>query len=201
MSLMSIAHPTLAELLAGPKLTSDSTTQRFALRAPTLRELLAGKDPGILMPNETAAPPPKTDEEVFAEKFPATAKFHKVRDSADAIERFIEWCEGQKRLTLMTQIAAKIYSRSTASLESMVVEFFGLDMAAVEREAPLIEEYYEALERDRLAVEAANARAFAAMNAEGTAAAARMEAEAASIATSGASSTGTTAGHARNLSE
>lgn len=188
MSLMSAAHPTLAELLAGPRLTDDSLISRFALRAPTLRELLAGKKAGILMPNETDVPEPKTAEQVFAEKFPATAQLHKVKAGADAIEHFIAWCATQKRLSLMTQIAAKKYSTTSESLESMVVEFFGLNMAEVEREAPLVEDYHEAEERLRLEVEAANARAFATMNAAGTAATARMEAEAAAAVSSGGAS-------------
>lgn len=158
------ARLTLADFF-NTSVTDGSITARQTLGLISLNDLLTGKEPVITMPTETEAPRPriKTPEEIFAEKFPATARLFEVKPHADAIERFFEWLKNERRLSLMTRVTHTKHIENPEPLEALVATYFGLDLDAVEREAPGVEEWYAERAAEQQAADEKAAAEFEAM--------------------------------------
>lgn len=69
-------------------------------------------------------------------QYPLTNKFERVSDLTHAITSFLEWAEEQKGLTLCEPYKPQYswFVPIHSSKEQLLLEFFGIDLAALERE-------------------------------------------------------------------
>ena len=69
-------------------------------------------------------------------QYPLNNKFERVSDLKHAIASFLEWAEKQKGLSLCEPYKPQYswYIPIHASKEQLLLEFFGIDLAALERE-------------------------------------------------------------------
>jgi len=69
-------------------------------------------------------------------KYPLTNEFERVSDLTHAIASFLEWAEEQKGLSLCEPYKPQYswYVPVHTSKEQLLLEFFGIDLAALERE-------------------------------------------------------------------
>jgi hypothetical protein len=77
-------------------------------------------------------------------KYPLNNKFEHVSDLTHAIASFLEWAENQKGLSLCEPYKPQYswYIPTHASKEQLLLEFFGIDLAALEREKrQMVDEY------------------------------------------------------------
>ena len=77
-------------------------------------------------------------------KYPLNNKFEHVSDLTHAIASFLEWAEKQKGLRLCEPYKPQYswYIPVYTSKEQLLLEFFGIDLAALEREKnQMVNEY------------------------------------------------------------
>lgn len=69
-------------------------------------------------------------------KYPLNNKFERVSDLTHTIASFLEWAEKQKGLSLCEPYKPQYswYMPIHTSKEQLLLEFFGIDLAALERE-------------------------------------------------------------------
>lgn len=69
-------------------------------------------------------------------KYPLNQKFDRVYDLTHAIASFLEWAEKEKDLSLCEPYKPQYawFVPSNASREKLLLEFFGIDLAELERE-------------------------------------------------------------------
>lgn len=69
-------------------------------------------------------------------QYPLSDKFERVSDLAHAIASFLEWAETQKGLSLCEPYKPQYswYVPIFTSKEQLLLEFFGIDLTALERE-------------------------------------------------------------------
>ena len=69
-------------------------------------------------------------------RYPLNNKFERVSDLTHTIASFLEWAEKQKGLSLCEPYKPQYswYIPINTSKEQLLLEFFGIDLAAMERE-------------------------------------------------------------------
>lgn len=80
-------------------------------------------------------------------KYPLSNKFERVSDLILAIANFLEWAEKQKGLSLCEPYKPQYswYVPIHTSKEQLLLDFFGIDLAALDRERrKMSNEYVEA---------------------------------------------------------
>ncbi|HUX65167.1 hypothetical protein [Sulfuricella sp.] len=80
-------------------------------------------------------------------KYPLNNKFERVSDLTHTIASFLEWAEQQKGLSLCEPYKPQYpwYMPIHTSKEQLLLEFFGIDLAALEREKrQMVGEYVKA---------------------------------------------------------
>jgi hypothetical protein len=77
-------------------------------------------------------------------KYPLNHKLERVSDLTHAIASFLEWAEKQKKLSLCEPYKPQYswFIPTHASKEQLLLEFFDIDLAALEREKKqMVDEY------------------------------------------------------------
>jgi len=77
-------------------------------------------------------------------QYPLNNKLERVSDLTHAIASFLEWAEKQKKLSLCEPYKPQYswYVPILSSKEQLLMEYFGIDLAALEREKKQMNDGY-----------------------------------------------------------